>query len=203
MNFPLSNFAIEVALVGIVVALGASGKYDVASPGGVRVKDLATLYVLAFAMRHGYNAYLEWAYAAYPAWRTQKDAKPREERDDMGRTEEEIALIEWHDRLTALATFGLFLGSYWLLPGLYPAVARPKVGGWAAQPSAGSSTRSSPAPRCPTTSSAPSSPPRRRSGWRRSAPARCSCSGPSGARSTPNGAKAICRRTCTASSRRT
>jgi len=130
LKWPVTNFQQDLILLALIVAAGCTDRFDAPNGGNVRMRDLATLYFLSFCVRNAYNAYLEWAYRAWPAWRTQKDARVREERDDMGRTEDEVALIEWHDRITALATYALLVGAYWALPGLYPAVAAPKMGGW-------------------------------------------------------------------------
>ena len=78
----------------------------------VRLRDIGILYLLSYIVRSNYNAYLEWAYHRYPERRIQKDSQPSQYRDETQRTEDELALIEWHDRLTGLSTFCLLVGCY-------------------------------------------------------------------------------------------
>ena len=99
------------------------------APGtAVRLRDVAVLYLLSAIVRHAYHEYLEWAFFAFPEKRTQRDAVERTGRDVTGRTDDELELIEWHDRLTALSTFALLVGCYVFAGArLYPAVAVPEA----------------------------------------------------------------------------
>ena len=112
LRYPLTNQQQEYVLVlGLLVAGFATDRFD--NPGAaVRLRHVAVYYFAAACVRHAYHEYLEWAYFAFPEKRTQKDAKVREGRDLMGRTDDEQELIEWHDRLTALSTFALLVGGY-------------------------------------------------------------------------------------------
>ena len=69
------------------------------------------LYLLSYIVRSNYNAYLEWAFK-YPERRIQKDSHPSQYRDETQRTEDELALIEWHDRLDRVVPFCLLVGCY-------------------------------------------------------------------------------------------
>mmetsp|Transcript_525 Transcript_525/g.1424 ORF Transcript_525/g.1424 Transcript_525/m.1424 type:complete len:372 (+) Transcript_525:140-1255(+) len=126
--WPLTNQQQEYVLVGgLVAAAFATARFD--APGtAVRLRDVAVLYLLSAIVRHAYHEYLEWAFFAFPEKRTQRDAVERTGRDVTGRTDDELELIEWHDRLTALSTFALLVGCYVFAGArLYPAVAVPET----------------------------------------------------------------------------
>ena len=125
LRYPLSNDEQEVVLVvGLLVAGFATSRFD--RPGsGARLRDLGLLYLAAAVVRRKYTAYLEAAWVDFPERRTQKTAVRRAERDTMGRTAEEEALIDYHDRLTGLSTFALYvLGYAFAGERLYPAGLR-------------------------------------------------------------------------------
>ena len=112
-------------LVGLLAAGFGTSRFD--APGTtVRLRDIAILYLQSYIVRSCYNPYLEWAYATYPERRIQKDSKPSQYRDVTQRTEDELALIEWHDRLTGISTFCLLVGCYVFFGAvLYPTVTLP------------------------------------------------------------------------------
>ena len=100
-----------ILLVGLLAAGFSTTRFD-ALKTSVRLRDIGILYLLSYIVRSNYNAYLEWAYHRYPERRIQKDSHPSQYRDETQRTEDELALIEWHDRLTGLSTFCLLVGCY-------------------------------------------------------------------------------------------
>ena len=114
-----------LSLVGLLAAGFGTSRFD--APGTtVRLRDMAILYLQSYIVRSCYNLYLEWAYATYPERRIQKDSKPSQYRDVTQRTEDELALIEWHDRLTGISTFCLLVGCYVFFGAvLYPTVTLP------------------------------------------------------------------------------
>ena len=100
-----------ILLVGLLIAGFATTRFDSVNTT-VRLRDIGVLYLLSYIVRSLYNPYLEWAYHKYPERRIQKDSRPSQYRDETQRTEDELALIEWHDRLTGLSTFCLLAVSY-------------------------------------------------------------------------------------------
>ena len=120
-SYPLTNDQQEVVLVvALLVAGFGTARLDTAG-SSARLRDLALLHLAAACVRRGYTAYLERAWEAFPERRTQRTAQPRPGRDTMGRAAGEQQLIVYHDRLTALSTFALYVLGY-LLAGarLYP-----------------------------------------------------------------------------------
>ena len=100
-----------ILLVGLLAAGFSTTRFDAVNTS-VRLRDIGILYLLSYIVRSNYNAHLEWAYHTYPERRIQKDSHPSQYRDETQRTEDELALIEWHDRLTGLSTFCLLVGCY-------------------------------------------------------------------------------------------
>lgn len=125
-SYPLSNEAQGWALVvGLAAVAFSTAAFD-STATTVRLRDLATLYALSGVVRKSYNAYLEAAYFAYPGSRTQRDAAPRSEEDVTGRTRDQVELVRWHDRMTGLSTFCLYVGAYYACGGaVYADVAAP------------------------------------------------------------------------------
>jgi len=115
-----------ILLVGLLMAGFSTTRFDSVNTT-VRLRDIGVLYLLSYIVRSLYNPYLEWAYHTYPERRIQKDSRPSPYRDETQRTEDELALIEWHDRLTGLSTFCLLVGCY-VYGGhlLYPTVNVPE-----------------------------------------------------------------------------
>ena len=89
-----------ILLVGLLIAGFSTTRFDAVNTN-VRLRDIGILYLLSYIVRSNYNAYLEWAYFKYPERRIQKDSHPSQYRDETQRTEDELALIEWHDRSRA------------------------------------------------------------------------------------------------------
>ena len=98
-----------ILLVGLLAAGFCTTRFDAVNTS-VRLRDIGILYLLSYIVRSQLQRYLEWAYHRYPERRIQKDSRPSQYRDETQRTEDELALIEWHDRLTGLSTFCLLVG---------------------------------------------------------------------------------------------
>eukprot|EP00640_Fibrocapsa_japonica_P003199 CAMPEP_0113941014 /NCGR_PEP_ID=MMETSP1339-20121228/7028_1 /TAXON_ID=94617 /ORGANISM="Fibrocapsa japonica" /LENGTH=336 /DNA_ID=CAMNT_0000945037 /DNA_START=1 /DNA_END=1011 /DNA_ORIENTATION=+ /assembly_acc=CAM_ASM_000762 len=68
-----------------------------------------------------YNFYCETCYHAFPTLRTQtKNFLSSEDKDICGRTNEQMAEMKFHDRLTFVSQMLLNVGIYFLVPGFYP-----------------------------------------------------------------------------------
>jgi len=86
-------------------------------------RDVVLLATSSTVVRRLYNAHLERAFDASPELRTQPAKKRSEERDVTGRTKYEVALIEYHDRLTMLGKFSMDFFFYAVIGHvLYPVV---------------------------------------------------------------------------------
>ncbi|KAJ8602411.1 hypothetical protein CTAYLR_001200 [Chrysophaeum taylorii] len=102
----ISNSSLEIALLALlwVVVVAARGALDV--PGATwTLGDVALLGTLSSLVRRAYTAHLEACYYKYPQLRTQppKKAVGETPRDVTGRTDLELATIDFHDRFTMLS----------------------------------------------------------------------------------------------------
>lgn len=91
--------------------------------GSMSLMELAIFYVVCSIVRRFYNAYLEAVYFSFPSLRTQppREHALKEKKDLMGRDEEQLLLLDSHDRWTMVSQFLLNFGLYYALAGFYPA----------------------------------------------------------------------------------
>eukprot|EP00557_Chaetoceros_sp_GSL56_P002005 CAMPEP_0176494880 /NCGR_PEP_ID=MMETSP0200_2-20121128/10349_1 /TAXON_ID=947934 /ORGANISM="Chaetoceros sp., Strain GSL56" /LENGTH=441 /DNA_ID=CAMNT_0017892701 /DNA_START=341 /DNA_END=1663 /DNA_ORIENTATION=+ len=91
--------------------------------GSMPLTELAIFYVVCSVVRRVYNAYLEAVYFSFPSLRTQppREHQLKQKKDLMGRDEEQLLLLDSHDRWTMVSQFVLNFGLYYALAGFYPA----------------------------------------------------------------------------------
>ena len=119
-----ADTALELALLAApVAALLLLGDEAVDVPGSMPLAELAGFYAVAAVLRRVYNAYLEAVWFACPKHRTQPPSEHRLKApaDLCGREVEQLAVLDRHNKLTALSQFALNWAMYFALPGFYPA----------------------------------------------------------------------------------
>ena len=119
-----ADTALELALLAApVAALLLLGAEAVDVPGSMPLAELAGFYAVAALLRRVYNAYLEAVWFACPQHRTQPPSEHRLKApaDLCGREVEQLAVLDRHNKLTALSQFALNWAMFFALPGFYPA----------------------------------------------------------------------------------
>mmetsp|Transcript_18495 Transcript_18495/g.27944 ORF Transcript_18495/g.27944 Transcript_18495/m.27944 type:complete len:359 (+) Transcript_18495:257-1333(+) len=94
--------------------------------GSMSLFQVSYFFCLSSFIRRIYNAYLEAAYFSFPKSRTQTppmEDKRKYDKDIMGRTGEQLKILDSHDRWTMISQFLLNFALYYCIPGFYPAVA--------------------------------------------------------------------------------
>lgn len=117
----LCEITLLLAPFAAVLTLGASAA-DVAS--SMPLSELATFFCVASVVRRVYNAYLEAVWFGCPEYRTQppKEHQLKSGRKDLcGRELAQLQVLGWHNKMTMLTQFALSFGTYYALPGFYPA----------------------------------------------------------------------------------
>jgi len=102
----LVNTCVEVGvrLTLIVLGLTNPGGYFTPAPGGQSLVEVGLWMTAASLFVRAYNAYLEFAFAKCPQYRTQPALEHalRDKADLVGRALKDLHAQDWHDRLTML-----------------------------------------------------------------------------------------------------
>lgn len=90
--------------------------------GSMSFMELSVYMVVCSVVRRIYNAYLEAVYFSFPSLRTQpvKEHRLKQKKDLMGRDQEQLELLDGHDKWTMVSQFLLNFAIYFALPGYYP-----------------------------------------------------------------------------------
>jgi sterol desaturase/sphingolipid hydroxylase (fatty acid hydroxylase superfamily) len=120
------NTVLEIVLLAApFVAMMIFGKDSpvLNVPNSMPLMEVAIFYVVCSVVRRVYNAYLEAVYFSFPSLRTQppREHLLKQKKDLMGRDEEQLLLLDSHDRWTMVSQFVLNYGLYYALAGFYPA----------------------------------------------------------------------------------
>mmetsp|Transcript_29479 Transcript_29479/g.44968 ORF Transcript_29479/g.44968 Transcript_29479/m.44968 type:complete len:382 (+) Transcript_29479:152-1297(+) len=94
--------------------------------GSMHLFEVACFFFTCSIVRRIYNAYLEAVYFSFPRLRTQpplEEHKLRQKKDLMGRDEEQLNILNSHDKLTMISQFLLNFSLYYCIPGFYPSAA--------------------------------------------------------------------------------
>jgi len=121
----ISNTILEMALLAApFAAIGIYGKDSkfFNMKGSMPFMELAVFFLVCSMVRRFYNAYLEAVYFSFPKLRTQppKEHRLKQKKDLMGRDQEQLELLDGHDKWTMVSQFLLNFGLYLCLPGFYP-----------------------------------------------------------------------------------
>jgi len=119
----IANTVLELVLLAApFVAIHFGGEEVLNVKGSMPFKEVAVFFLVSSIVRRVYNAYLEAVYFSFPKLRTQppKAHLLKQKKDLMGRDQEQLELLDGHDKWTMVSQFLLNFGVYFLLPGLYP-----------------------------------------------------------------------------------
>ena len=121
-----TNTILELFLLAIpFIAITINGKESniINVDESMTFMELSILFLVCSIMRRLYNAYLEAVYFSFPNLRTQppKEHKLKHKKDLCGRDQQQLELLDSHDKWTMVSQFLLNFGMYYALPGFYPA----------------------------------------------------------------------------------
>lgn len=121
----IANTALEfILLAAPFMAIAVYGKDSsvINVEGSMPLMELSVFFLVCSFVRRFYNAYLEAVYFSFPKLRTQppSEHKLKQKKDLMGRDQEQLELLDSHDKWTMVSQFLLNFGMYYVLPGFYP-----------------------------------------------------------------------------------
>jgi sterol desaturase/sphingolipid hydroxylase (fatty acid hydroxylase superfamily) len=121
----VANTVLEVVLLAApftALAIYGNDNDTLNVKGSMPLMELAVFFVVCSIVRRFYNAYLEAVYFSFPKLRTQPPHEHRlkMKKDLMGRDQEQVELLDKHDKVTMISQFVLNFGMYFILPGFYP-----------------------------------------------------------------------------------
>jgi sterol desaturase/sphingolipid hydroxylase (fatty acid hydroxylase superfamily) len=123
----IANTLLEFVTLAVpFIAIGVYGKESkvINVEGSMPFTEVAVFLLICSTIRRFYNAYLEAVYFSFPKLRTQPPQTQRAmtRNDLMGRDQEQLELLDSHDKWTIVSQFLFNFAVYYALPGYYPTV---------------------------------------------------------------------------------
>lgn len=119
---------LELALLlALSCAALLPGDFIDGPPGSMSFVDMVTFMWATAVVRRLYNTYLEAVYFTFPQYRTQpphEHSLKKQRKDLMGREQEQLDRLVWHDKMTMVSQVALEIALYYGIAGYFPAPDR-------------------------------------------------------------------------------